>query len=316
MYRKEFIKMSKSFDELVAKAAAVEKKKVSVAVAQDDEVLLAVKAAKEKGIADSILVGDADEIKKIADNIGMNLADYEVIDVKDKIEAAHEAVKLVHDGKADMYMKGLIDTKDFLKSVLDKEVGLRSGRPLSHVCVFEMEGVDHLLFLSDVAFVPYPTLEDKANIIRNTVEICEACGVENPKVAPLAAVEVVNPKMPETVEADELRKMNENGEITGCIVDGPLSLDLATCPEAAKHKGATGRKIVGDADVLLFPNIHAGNILYKGLVHFANVKNGNLITGTAAPVILTSRSDSFEVKVNSLALGGLVADSLKKNAGK
>jgi len=305
--------MSKSFDDLLNRLSQVEKKKVSVAVAQDDEVLLAVKAAKERGIADSILVGDVDLIKPIADEIGMNLDDYEVVDVKDKIEAAHEAVKFVHDGKADMYMKGLIDTKDFLRSVLDKEVGLRTGKPLSHVCVFEIEGVDHLLFLTDVAFVPYPTLEDKASIIKNTVEICNACGIDNPKVAPLAAVEVVNPKMPETVEADELRQMNERGEITGCIVDGPLSMDLATCPEAAQHKGATGRKIVGDADVLLFPDIHAGNILYKGLVHFAKAKNGNLITGTAAPVILTSRSDSFEVKVNSLALGALVADSLKKN---
>ena len=257
-----------------------------------------------------------DQIKEIADEIGMNLGDYEVVDIKDPIEATLVAVKKVRDGEADMYMKGLIDTKDFLKSVLDKEVGLRTGRPLSHVCVFDIEGVDHLLFLTDVAFVPYPTLEDKANIIRNTVEICEACGVENPKVAPLAAVEVVNPKMPVTVEADELTKMNENGEITGCIVDGPLSLDLATCPEAAQHKGATGRKIVGDADVLLFPDIHAGNLVYKGFVHFVKGNNGNLITGTAAPVILTSRSDSFEVKVNSLALGALVADSLAKKNKK
>ena len=203
-----------------------------------------------------------------------------------------------------------------LKSILDKEVGLRTGKPLSHVCVFEIEGAQKLLFLTDVAFMTYPTLEDKASIIKNTVEICNAVGIENPKVAPLAAVEVVNPKMPETVEAAELTKMNEEGQITGCIVDGPLSLDLATCPEAAQHKGATGRKIVGDADVLLFPNIHAGNITYKALVHFAKEKNGNLITGTAAPVILTSRSDSFQVKVNSLALGALVADSLKKNAAK
>ncbi len=305
--------MSKNFADLLEKLSQVEKKKVSVAVAQDDEVLMAVKAAKDRGIADSILVGDADKIAEIAGNLGMDLADYEVIDVKDPIEASLKAVSLVHDGVADMYMKGLIDTKDFLKSVLNKEVGLRTGKPLSHVCVYEMEGVDRLLFLTDVAFVPYPSLEDKANIIRNTVEICEACGVTNPKVAPLAAVEVVNPKMPATVEAAELTAMNERGEITGCIVDGPLSLDLATVPEAAQHKGATGRKIVGDADVLLFPDIHAGNILYKALVHFAKVKNGNLITGTAAPVILTSRSDSFEVKVNSLALGALVADSLKKN---
>ncbi|MCR5213720.1 MAG: phosphate butyryltransferase [Eubacterium sp.] len=306
--------MKKTFDDLFESLSQISRKKVSVAVAQDTEVLLAVKAAKERNIADAILVGDADKIKEIADELNMDLSGYEVVDVKDPIEATRVAVKYVHDGEADMYMKGLIDTKDFLKSVLDKEIGLRTGKPLSHVCVFDMEGVDQLLFLTDVAFIPYPTLEDKANIIRNTVEICNACGIENPKVAPLATVEVVNPKMPVTVEAAELTKMNEEGQISGCIVDGPLSLDLAICPEAAMHKGATDRKIVGDADILLFPDIHAGNILYKGLVHFAKVTNGNLITGTAAPVILTSRSDSFEVKVNSLALGALVADSLKKNA--
>ena len=308
--------MTRSFADLRDRLAQIEKKKVSVAVAQDEEVLLAVKAAKERGIADSILVGDADEILAIMEKLEMSADDYEIIDVKDTNEAALTAVKLVHDGKADMYMKGLLETKDFLKSVLDKEVGLRSGRPLSHVCVFDLECFDRLIFLTDVAFVPYPTLEDKANIIRNTVEICNACGIENPKVAPIAAVEVVNPKMPETVEADELTKMNERGEITGCIVDGPLSFDLATVPEAAEHKGATDRKIIGDADVLLCPDIHAGNIVYKCLVHFVKGTCGNLITGTAAPVILTSRSDSFEVKVNSLALGAIVADSLKKNSKK
>ncbi len=305
--------MTKNFDDILAMVKSCSKKKVAVAVAQDENVLEAVKVAKERGIADSILVGDADEIKVIADKIGMNLADYEVRDVKGITAAALEAVKLVHDGKADMYMKGLIDTKGFLKSVLDKEVGLRTGKPLSHVCVFDVEGIDHLLFLSDVAFIPYPTLEDKVNIIKNTVEICEACGINNPKVAPLAAVEVVNPKMPATVEAAELTRMNEAGEITGCIIDGPLSMDLATDPEAAKHKGATGRKIVGDADILLFPDIHAGNITYKSMVHYANVVNGNMITGTKAPVILTSRSDSVEVKVNSLALGAVVAEKMKNN---
>lgn len=306
--------MAKTFSELLEMAKNIEKKKVSVAVAQDEEVLRAVKGAKDLGIADSILVGDADKINEIAANLGMDLSDYEIVDVKNPIEASLKAVSLVHDGEADMYMKGLIDTKDFLRSVLNKEVGLRTGKPLSHVCVFDVEGADKLMFLTDVAFVPYPTLEDKVNIINNTVEICKACGIDNPKVAPLAAVEVVNPKMPETVEAAELTKMNEEGKITGCIVDGPLSLDLAVCPEAAAHKGATGRKIVGDADILLFPNIHAGNITYKAMVHFAKVTNGNMITGTAAPVILTSRSDTYEVKMNSLALAALVADSLKKNA--
>ncbi|MBD5106476.1 MAG: phosphate butyryltransferase, partial [Lachnospiraceae bacterium] len=248
---------------------------------------------------------------EIAASINMDLSGYEIIDEKDTYTAALKAVELVHNGTADMYMKGLIDTKSFLKSVLDKEVGLRTGRPLSHVCVFEIEGVEKLLFLTDVAFMTYPTLEDKVHIIENTVEICNACGIDMPKVAPLAAVEVVNPKMPATVEAAELTKMCEEGKITGCIVDGPLSLDLAIDPEAAKHKGAEGRKIIGDADILLFPDIHAGNLVYKALVHTAKEKNGNILTGTKAPVILTSRSDDFETKVNSLALGAVVAEAMK-----
>ena len=304
--------MSKGFDGLLEKISTCETKKVAVAVAQDDAVLEAVIAAKERNIADAILVGDSDKINEIAASMKMDISGFEIIDVKDNTEAALTAVKLVHDGKADMYMKGLIDTKGFLKSVLDKEVGLRTGKPLSHVAVFEVEGYDRLMFLSDVAFIPYPTLEDKAGIIKNTVEVCHACGIECPKVAPVAAVEVVNPKMPATVEAAELTKMNENGEITGCIVDGPLSLDLSIDPEAARHKGATDRKIVGDADVILFPDIHAGNLVYKCLVHTANVKNGCILTGTKAPVILTSRSDSFETKVNSIALAAIVAEALGK----
>ena len=303
--------MKKTFDDLIWQVKHCSTKKVAVACAQDDAVLEAVKVAKERGIADAILVGDADKINEIAASMKMDLSGFEIIDEKDTMTAALTAVKLVHDGKADMYMKGLIDTKSFLKSVLDKEVGLRSGRTLSHVCVFEIEGVEKLLFLTDVAFQTYPTLEDKIGIIENTVEVCQACGIDTPKVAPLAAVEVVNPKMPATVEAAELTKMCEEGKITGCIVDGPLSMDLAIDPEAALHKGATGRKIVGDADILLFPDIHAGNLVYKTLVHTADVKNGNIITGTKAPVILTSRSDDFETKVNSLALGSVVAEAMQ-----
>ena len=278
--------MSKSFEDLLAKVAKCSKKTVSVACAQDKPVLEAVKAAKEKGIADAILVGDEAEIRKIAAELDMNLDEYKIINEPDSIQAAHKAVELVHNNKADMYMKGIIDTKNFLKSVLDKEVGLRTGKPLSHVAVFEVPGVDRLLYLSDVAFMTYPSLEDKKAIIENTVKVVHACGIPCPKVAPLAAVEVVNPKMPVTVDAAELTKMNENGEITGCIVDGPLSLDLAIDPEAAKHKGAEDRKIVGDADILLFPDIHAGNLVYKCLTHTTASKNGCILTGTKAPVIL------------------------------
>ena len=303
--------MIKSFDGLISKVRECEKKKVSVAVAQDDAVLEAVAAARDQGIADAILVGDKAKIEAIAAEIGVDLTGFEIIDEPDMQKAALAAVKLAHDGVVDMYMKGLADTKTFLKSVLNKEVGLRTGRPLSHVAVFEVEGVEQLLFLTDVAFMTYPTLEDKASIIANTVEVAHACGLECPKVAPLAAVEVVNPKMPATVEAAELTRMNEEGKITGCIVDGPLSMDLAIDPEAARHKGATGRRIVGDADILLFPDIHAGNLVYKTLVHTAKVQNGCILTGTKVPVILTSRSDSFQTKVNSIALAAVVAEAMK-----
>ena len=306
--------MKKGFDELIAKVNECGMKKVAVSVAQDEAVLEAVAEAKRKGIAEAILVGDEARIREIASSIGMDLTGYEIIDEPDMIQASLKAVKLAREGRADMYMKGLIDTKNFLKSVLDKEVGLRTGGVLSHVCVFDIPAIDQLLFLTDVAFMTYPTLEDKVHIIQNTLPVAKACGIDCPKVAPLAAVEVVNPKMPATLDAAELTRMNEAGEITGCVIDGPLSLDLAVDPEAAKHKGATGRKIQGDADILLFPDIHAGNLTYKAIVHMVpGVKNGCILTGTKVPVILTSRSDTFETKVNSMALAAVVAEEMNKN---
>ncbi len=302
--------MSKSFDDLLSKVSECEMKTVAVAVAQDEAVLEAVKAAKERNIANAILVGDENEIKKIAKEIHMDLTGFKIVDEPDVKSATLKAVALVHDKKADILLKGLVDSKTFLKSVLDKEVGLRTDRMMSHVCVFEIEGIDHLLFFTDVAFNTYPTLEQKVNIINNTVEMAKVCGIEMPKVAPICAVEVVNPKMQPTVDADELTKMNERGEIKDCIVYGPLSMDLAISEEAARHKGGIKSPVTGNADILLFPNIDAGNITYKLLVATANVKNGNILLGTSAPVILTSRSDGFEVKVNSIALASVVAGKI------
>ena len=307
--------MSKNFEDLLAQVKNCDKKKLSVACAHDLAVLEAVKEAHDKGIADAILVGNEAQIREIGSSIGMDFGAFEIIDEPETEKAAEIAVGLVHDGKADMYMKGFLDTKTFLKSVLNKEVGLRTGKALSHVAVFEIPGIDRLLFLTDVAFVPYPTLEDKVQIIKYAVDTAKACGVELPKVAPLAAVEVVNPKMPNTVEADELRKMCEEGKITGCVVDGPLSMDIAIDPAAAEEKKATDRPAAGCADVLLFPDIHAGNLVYKTIVHMVpGAKNGCILTGTKAPVILASRSDTKDVKVNSICLAAIVADQLKKMA--
>ena len=296
-----------NFEDLIAKVTSCGKQRLAVAAAADDAVLEAVNEAQKMGIVDATLVGDEAAIRKIAAEIGMDLSACRIINEPDNAAAAHIAVKLAHDGDADMYMKGLLDTKTFLKSILDKEVGLRTGQTLSHVAVFQVKGIEQLLFLTDVAFITYPTLEDKVHIIENTVAVAHACGVECPKVAPLAAVEVVNPKMPCTVDADELRRMNAEGRITGCVVDGPLSMDIAIDPEAAAHKGAQDRPAAGHADILLFPNIESGNICYKTLVHTAECENGCILTGTKVPAILTSRSDSFKTKVNSIALAAVVA---------
>lgn len=301
--------MSKSFDELISKASGKALKKVSVSNAQDEPVLEAVKAAKEQNIATAVLVGDEAKIHEIAASINMDLTDFEIINEPDTEKAALKAVELVHNGDADILLKGMLETKMFLKSVLNKEVGLRTGKMMSHVCVFEIEGIDRLLFLTDVAFNTYPTLEEKANIIRNTVEVAHACGIDCPKVAPLCAVETVNPKMKPTMDADALTKMCDAGELPGCEVYGPLSMDLAIDAEAAVHKGVSN-PVAGHADVLLFPDIDAGNITYKTLVRTAKVKNGNVLIGTSAPVVLTSRSDDFETKLYSIALAAVIAGSI------
>ena len=301
--------MSKSFEELISKANQKTLKKVSVSNAQDEPVLQAVKAAKEQNIATAILVGDEAKIREIAASIDMDLTDFEIINEPDTEAAALKAVELVHNGKADILLKGLLETKTFLKSVLNKEVGLRTGKMLSHVCVFEIEGINRLLFFTDVAFNTYPTLADKVNIINNAVEVAHACGIECPKVAPLCAVETVNPKMQPTVDADNLTKMYEGGDFKGCQIYGPLSMDLAIDPEAAVHKGVTN-PVAGHADILLFPNIDAGNITYKILVRTAKVKIGNVLVGTSAPVVLTSRSDDFETKLNSIGLATVIAGSI------
>ena len=307
---------SKHFHKLIENVKTLPTKKMAVAAAEDEYVLESVKIAKEEGLAESILVGDEKKIRELAKGLNMDLSGYEIINEVEPAKAALKAVKLVHDGKADMYMKGLISTKDFLRSVLDKEVGLRTGRVLTHVGVFEVKGIDQLLFLSDQAFIMYPTLEEKVKIIENALDIANACGIQNPKVAPLAAVEVVNPKMPETVDAAELTKMNAEGKIKGCVIDGPLSLDMAISKEACSHKKGLNRKITGDADILLFPDIHTGNVAYKMLVHTAHFLNGAILSGTSAPVILTSRSDSVATKVNSIALASVLADHLKKKTPK
>ncbi|SUY48195.1 phosphate butyryltransferase [Clostridium putrefaciens] len=297
--------MAKTFEEVLSKVKQGKMRTVAVAVAQDEPVLEAVKAAKEQGIANAILVGDERAIKEIAKQINMDLEGFEIVHEEDSVKAALKAVELVSTGKADMVMKGLIDTANFLRAVLNKEIGLRTGKLMSHVAVFEIPKYDRLIFMTDAAFNMYPDIKAKIDIINNSVFVAKAIGVDMPKVAPICAVEVVNPDMPATVDASILSKMNDRGQIKDCIVDGPFALDIALSMEAAKHK-KVGGQVAGQADIMLLPNIEAANVMYKTLTYTTESKNGGLLVGTSAPVIVTSRADSFETKLNSIALAALV----------
>lgn len=296
----------RSFEEVIKFAKERGPKTISVACCQDKEVLMAVEMARKEKIANAILVGDIEKTKEIAKSIDMDIENYELIDIKDLAEASLKSVELVSQGKADMVMKGLVDTSIILKAVLNKEVGLRTGNVLSHVVVFDVEGYDRLFFVTDAAMNLAPDTNTKKQIIENACTVAHSLDISEPKVAAICAKEKVNPKMKDTVEAKELEEMYERGEIKGCMVGGPFAIDNAVSLEAAKHKGIN-HPVAGRADILLAPDIEGGNILYKALVFFSKSKNAGVIVGAKAPIILTSRADSEETKLNSIALGVLMA---------
>ena len=307
-----------NFEKIIEKLQKQNKiAKMVVAGADSESILECCRKIKDLKIADSILVGDKQSIIEISSKINVNISDFDIVDIKDENEIARYSCKLIHEGKANIYAKGSIETKPMLKAILDKEIGIKNDNNISLTSIFEMNqnGKTRLILISDPGIRPYPTLEEKISIINHSVEVAHVIGIENPKVAVLAAIEVVNPKMKETVEADKLSKMNDNGEIKGCIVDGPISLDLAVDPEACIMKKFNKRKIQGDADILIFHDIHSANYAYKIFTHLLKWKAGSILVGTKAPCILTSRSDSYDVKFNSIILSGLYYDYLsnKKN---
>ena len=300
--------MIRNFDEVFSRIKQAPKKTVAVAAAQDEPVLEAINYCRIHKLADAILVGNEAEIRAIATTLAIDLTEVEIIDEPDTAKAALIAVELVSTGKADMLMKGLIDTKTFLRAVLNKAIGLRTGNLITHVGVFEVPAYDRLIYITDAAFTMYPTLEQKISIINNAVKLAHALGNENPKVAPICAVEVVNPDMPATLDAQELTRLNEAGEITGCTVYGPLAFDNAIDKEAAVHKKITN-PVAGNADIFVMANIEAGNGVFKAITYTCKgERHGGILLGAAAPVIVTSRADSFEAKVNSIALAAMAAD--------
>ena len=296
----------RNFQEVIKFAKVRGPKSIAVACCQDKEVLLAVEMARKEKIANAILVGDIEKTKEIAESINIDISNYQLIDIKDLSKASLKAVELVSNKKADMVMKGLVDTSIILKAVLDKDIGLRTGNVLSHVAVFDIEGYDRLFFITDAAMNLAPDVNIKKQIIENSCIVANSLDINIPKVAVLCAKEKVNPKMQDTVDAKELEEMCERGQIKNCIVGGPFALDNAVSIEAANHKGIN-HPVAGEADILLAPDIEAGNILYKSLVFFSKSKNAGVIVGAKAPIILTSRADNEETKLNSIALGVLMA---------
>lgn len=277
-------------------------KKIAVAVAQDEDVLKALKSAVKENICKPVLVGDKEKIIEISNEINFDLNNIEIIDEKDGTQACKKAVSLVSSGQAHIVMKGLIDTSIILKAVLDKEIGLRTGNVLSHAAVFSVNTYHKFFIVTDAAMSIAPNADEKRQIVENAVELSKALGAEVPKVAVICAKEKVNPKMQATLDAQELVDM----KINGCIVEGPYALDNAISKEASDLKGIKG-EVAGDADILLMPNIEAGNVLYKALTYLASADNAGIILGAKAPIVLTSRADSDKAKLNSIALSVLVS---------
>jgi phosphate butyryltransferase len=297
--------MYAQLDEFVTEALRIGPKRVAVAAAANALVLRSIKLAQEKGLIEPLLVDQADDIKAAAAEAGVDFADSAIVSTETTVESAARAVDLVREGEADILMKGHLHTNDFLRAVLRAEVGLRTDRLLSHVFVMQIPMYHKLLLITDAAINISPDLMEKADILQNAIDMLRQLGVKEPKAAVLSAVETINPKIPSTVDAACLHKMAERGQIKNGLVDGPMAFDNAISSKAAKEKGIKS-SVAGDVDIVLAPDLDAGNILYKNLVYLANAQIAGIVMGARAPIVLTSRADTAQARVHSLALAGLV----------
>jgi phosphate butyryltransferase len=298
--------MLKNFEEMIERASCHGPKKLVIVVAQAKDVMTAVEEARARNLINGILVGDKEEIFKTCKQLKININEYEIINQKDKDEAARISVKLVRDKKADFLMKGMIGTDRILKAVLDKEIGLRMKKILSHAYVLKLQNYDRLLTITDGAMNIAPNLDQKAQIVQNVIDFCHCLGIDQPNVAILAAIELVNPNMQATLDAACLSKMAERGQITGGIVDGPLAFDDAISKKASLNKGFKS-EVSGEVDAVVVPEIESGNIVNKALVYLGKAEPAGIMLGTKAPVVLVSRSDSPLSKMRSIALGILMS---------
>ncbi len=287
--------------DLNALATKSGKKKLAVAVAHDEHCLEAICAVDKMGLVQAILVGNEKKIHDIAQRLKLDVSGMKIIHEEVDANSVKIAVKMVRDKQADILMKGNVPTAVFLRGVLDKENGLRKGEVLSHFALFEVPTYHKLLGLTDAAMIPAPDFKTKVALTSNAVDFMNKLGYSKPKVAVLAAVEMVNEAMPATIDGALLSKMAQRGQIKNCIIDGPLAYDNAVSSASAKHKGIVS-EVAGDADLLIAPDIEAGNILYKAFGFSSNAKLAAVVLGAAAPIVLTSRSDTEESKQASIVM--------------
>ena len=296
-----------TLDDLLRAVKDRPRKRLVVAWANDAHTLEAVNAAVEAGLVDAILVGDEAVMAKVLQELGLPKERFRLVHAATDTEAATKAVAMVRSGETDLLMKGLLSTDKYMRAILHKEHGLLdSGAILSHVTVMEHPGHAKLLIAGDVAVIPEPEFKEKLAILNYLVKTAHALGIEQPKVAVLAASEQVMPKMSSSVDAALLSKMAERGQIKGAFVDGPMALDGALDPESAKIKGLVG-PVAGDADCLLFPNIEAGNVFYKAGTKLGGAEIAAVVAGARVPCVLSSRGDSAKTKLSSIALAALLA---------
>lgn len=296
-------KLDQMFEVLKTK----DKKRLIVANANDMHSIIAVSEAIDKGFIESILVGDEHIISQNCDKQNININKFTIIHEQDELKATAKAVSLINDGKGDILMKGLVSTDKYLRAILNKENGLTEpGEILSHVTVIESPHYHKLLVVGDVAINPLPELNDKIAIVMHLIRTAKSINIKTPRVAVIAASELVLPKMPASTDAAILSKMAERGQIKGVIIDGPLALDVAIDEESAKIKNLHG-EVAGQADCLLFPNIESGNVFYKTNTKLAVCKLAAIVAGARVPCVLSSRGDTIEIKLYSIALGALMA---------
>lgn len=297
----------KNFDELVQYVQEKpNKKRVVLVAAHDAHSLEAINHAHERGLIEPVFIGDKEKILAIAEEEGFSVDETKIIDEKEDTAAARKAVDMVNNGEVEVIMKGKIQTADLLKQVVNKEYGLKKFDVMSHVGMFEVPGYPKLMVITDAGMLPTPTLEQKVKITENAIEVVKKLGIENPKIAALAAAELENPKIQASVEAAELKRMNQSGTFPGCMVEGPISYDLVVSKESAEIKGYES-PITGEADILVVPDMTAGNLLAKALLFSGNSKLAGIIMGAKVPIVLTSRGSSSEEKFFSIALAAAVS---------